>query len=1245
MGDFTDRDLTLFIKRFDVTLRDVLTPRICRAVATLQTAAWLSPDPKAPVPTPSEAAAFDFTPVHPGWRWGPKWSTAWFRIRGWVPSDLPLDTPPHPPAVRPHDPDLSGTGVSPVSEALGGTGVPPVSEALGGTGVPPVQNSPALTHTQLARPANLPPPPDAPRLALRFSSGTEAQVWTLTNNTWIPRQGLDVNRDIFELDTPLRPGDAVDLLIEAACNHPFGVTGFEWDDVEVHQRWSSPTPGRLERAEIALFDPAAWRLRHDFAFALNLLKELPRDSTRFLDLFIGLRRACEAMPFSADHDAPPNEDSARRSFARAQRVLDDLLTRPAPGSATRCLAVGHAHLDTAWLWPVRETKRKCLRTFSNQLRLMEQFPEYRFLCSQTQHYAWTEAASPELFSQIRARVLEGRWEPNGGMWVEPDANCPSGESLVRQLLHADRWWRSRFGDAGRQRFLYLPDTFGFPACLPQLMQLAGLDTFITNKLHWNTTTTFPHTTFRWRGMDGTEVLAHNTPGADYNASNTPKELRRGEANHRERDLTIPASPQNHNNNNIAVINTSTPPADERFWDHLTDAAARDTRTTLPHSQSTRGTGTPPVSEVFGGTGTPPVSEVFGGTGVPPVQNGPQPTRTQPVSASNNPIAPALRTLPPRWLQPFGFGDGGGGATDWSIHFARLAHNCEGLPRVQFSSASAFCDALAHDRAALRAIGEDFPLLSGEVYLEIHRGTLTTQAWLKKANRRAEDALKLAELLSFAPTPNTPTPNPAEIREARAELDAAWKLLLLNQFHDILPGSSINWVYEDSKHEFESISATTTKLITRGLQRWAASLPPSPLIVMNPAGTPRSGVVEVHADITSRAHTATPRLAYVQAIPALGIAATAESPAPGSVTCARTFLDNGIIRAEFDTNGRITNIRARNVPRGTFESANHKCAHDLVLYEDRPHMWDAWDIDRDYDRKKLIITNKPEIRIISDHPLRGAVEVERTIGAKSRIRQTYILDAGSPRLDIRTWVEWHESHTLLRAEIATDIQSREATYEIQFGHIMRPTHAESPGDAAKFENCVHRFIDVSKPGAGVAILNDSKYGASCRQDNNQHCVLGLSLLKSPKHPDAEADMGEHEFMYSIMPHAGDWHAAGVDREAEALNSPMIAWRGAGTAAGAWAPIEVTAFSGAGAAVDAVKIAEDDDALLVRFHESHGRPGRVRVKWNLPAGRVSRVDLLEREMAAETAALGLIDGETVVDVRAFEIVTLRADRGPA
>lgn len=1117
MGDFTDRDLTLFIKRFDVTLRDVLSPRICRAIATLQTAAWLSPDPKAPVPTPSQAATFDFTPVHPGWRWGPKWATAWFRVRGWVPADLALDPNPNPST--------------------------------------------------------------APRPVLRFSSGTEAQVWTQSNNTWTPRQGLDVNRDIFELDTPLRPGDAIDLLIEAACNHPFGVTGFEWDDVEVHQRWSSPTPGRLERAEIALFDPAAWRLRHDFAFALNLLKELPRDSTRFLDLFAGLRRACEAVPFPADQHAPSNEPSARRSFARAQRILDDLLTRPAPASATRCLAVGHAHLDTAWLWPVRETKRKCLRTFSNQLRLMEQFPDYRFLCSQTQHYAWTEQASPELFSQIRARVLEGRWEPNGGMWVEPDANCPSGESLVRQLLHADRWWRSRFGDAARQRFLYLPDTFGFPACLPQLMQLAGLDTFITNKLHWNTTTTFPHTTFRWRGIDGTEVLAHNTPGADYNASNTPKELRRGEQNHRERDLTIPATaPHQHADHNI-TSNTDAPAADERFWDQITDAAARD-----------------------------------------------------------------ASTLPPRWLQPFGFGDGGGGATDWSIHFARLAHNCEGLPRVQFSSASAFCDALAHDRAALRAVGDDFPLLSGELYLEIHRGTLTTQAWLKKANRRAEDALKLAELLTFA----APDFNAAAACEARAELDAAWKLLLLNQFHDILPGSSIAWVYEDSKREFESIFATTTKLITRGLQRWAASLPPSPLVVFNPAGTPRSGVVEVHAEprAPERAHTEAPRLAYVHAIPALGIAATAESPAPGRVTCARTFLDNGIIRAEFDNNGRITNIRARNVPRGTSNETNNY-SHDLILYEDRPHMWDAWDIDQRYERKQSIITNKPtSIRIISDNPLRGAIEIERPLGAKSTIRQTYILDAGSPLLQIRTHVNWHENHTLLRAEVLTDITAREATYEIQFGHITRPTHAETPSDAAKFENCVHRFVDVSQFGAGVAIINDSKYGASCRQDENGRCVLGLSLLKSPKHPDADADMGEHEFTYAIMPHAGDWRAAGVDLEAEALNAPLIAWSTKYsndiTTTVARAPIEVTPYAGAGAAVDAVKIAEDDDALIVRFHESHGRAGSVRVRWNVPVGRVSRVNLLEHEMPEKTAALRTIDGETVVDVRAFEIVTLRAER---
>ncbi len=651
----------LSVKRFGVFLRDVLEGAAVRVLGEgqrdkgtkgqsgpgvgLEVGVAQFADARAPLVGVEEAVRASFEPVSPPWAWGPKWSTAWFRVRGVVPR----------------------------------------AEEVGA----------ALEDVWL-----------------RFSSGTEAMVWgrAADGTGWRPVQGMDINRDRVRLSDVLprmKSGERFEIYIEAACNHPFGVTGFEWDDSEVHARWRSATPGRFEVAELVEVRGGLQELAWKYAFALGLLKELPEDSPRARVLEEALRAATNLVG-----DAEPFEGAAE-----AERVLDAAIEAPA-SSATVCHAVGHAHLDTAWLWPLRETKRKAMRSFSNVIRLMEREPEFCFLASQTQQYAWVEEDAPALFAEIAKRVKEGRWEAGGGMWIEPDVNVPSGESLARQMLHADRWWRSRFGEKGAQRHLYIPDTFGYNAALPQIMRLGGLDTFITNKLWWNQSNPFPHTTFRWRGIDGSEVIGHNTPGQDYNAVNTPKELRRGETNTAKRRAPM---------------------------------------------------------GVAAGVGK--------------------------------------EAAPVRWMQPFGYGDGGGGPTARSIRYAQLSKGCEGLPAVRMSTATAFCDALHADIATIRAAGGDVPLWIGELYLELHRGTLTTQAWIKQANRRAEQRLRLAELLISGAGETVS-------EDDRAALDKAWKLLLLQQFHDILPGSSIGRVYEDSRRDFAEIERLVGGIIERGATVWA-----------------------------------------------------------------------------------------------------------------------------------------------------------------------------------------------------------------------------------------------------------------------------------------------------------------------------------------------------------------------------------------------------------------------------------------
>ncbi|MHC4948609.1 MAG: alpha-mannosidase [Planctomycetota bacterium] len=948
---------------------------------------------------------------------------------------------------------------------------------------------------------------DGRPVALRFSSGTEALLWI----DGAPARGFDANRDTWMLADPARAGDAVRLHVEAACNHPFGIAAFSWDPPETRARWESDTPGRLERCELAVHDEAAWRLWRSFDFARRLLAELEETDPRAHALRRGLEAAVRRVD---DRAVGATADAARAA------VEDALATGAAP-SATRCVAVGHAHIDTAWLWPIRETRRKCLRSFANALELMERDPSFVFLCSQPQQYAWVERDSPALFARIADRVAEGRWEPAGAMWVEPDCNVPSGESLVRQVLHGTRWWTDRFGDRGRQRLLYLPDTFGFPASLPQIMAGAGLDTFVTNKLSWCERNAFPHTSFRWRGIDGTEVLAHCTPGHDYNARLSPVELRRGETN-----------------------------------------AARGDR---------------------------------GRTGL--------------------------------WLQPFGFGDGGGGPTAGMLHDAHLAAACEGLPRVELGGTARFCDDLHAARAALRARGEDLPAWDGELYLELHRGTYTTQSRLKVANRRAEIALRSAEWLAFA--------GPAPIDEAtgaeiRGRLDETWKTLLLNQFHDILPGSSIPEVYVDAHRDHGRIARVTGELVEGGIARWAEHADTrglaEPMLVLNPTSAPASGVVACDG-----------RLHHVEDVPALGarvVDRAAPSTLPGVETGPRR-LANGHLAVELDDAGRLVSLRGAD---GREAARPGEPMNQLVLYEDRPRGWDAWDIEATYAEKPTILDGPAaRIEVVADDPLRGAIEVERDLGAGDRIVQRYVLDAGSSRLDVRTRIEWSQRHRLLRALFPVDVRARRATYEIQFGHVERPTHRSTSRDAAMFEVCAHAWMDLAEPGLGVALLNDGRYGHSCEDH-----VMGLTLVRGPRWPDPEADAGVHEFTYALVVHEGDWRQAGVDRDAHALNAPLLAHPlpagRAGVIAPTWASCTITTSGPDGVVVPAIKPAEDGDGLVVRLVETHGGRCDVALDWALPVSAVAPVDLLERPADRPGLAHDAAGRRTTLTLRPFEIATL-------
>ncbi|MFM1803986.1 MAG: hypothetical protein RL136_865 [Planctomycetota bacterium] len=1058
--------------RYENFHNEILLPQVFPMREALGVSMWRAPGTGLDTAHPSlaEAKRAKYRPVELGLRWGPVWSTAWFRLRGRVPA-----------AMRGHT------------------------------------------------------------VALRFSCGTEATLW----NDGAPVQGFDPYRDLAYLWPSARGGEKVDLLVEGACNLPLGISTFWWDHPEQQARWREPNPGRLESAELVVVDEAAWRYAQAWDFLRKLLLALPEESPRATEIANGLRdiHAC----IDASDPVPGMEDTAE--------ALDELVKGGVHEPATACIAVGHAHIDTAWLWPLRETRRKCVRSFANVLRLQERFADFHFLCSQAQQYEYVKEDAPSLYAQIKRRVKEGRWEPGGAMWIEPDCTCPSGESFVRQIVHGTGFWTREFGDAGRQRFLYLPDTFGFPPCLPQIARKAGLDTFITNKMSWCETNRFPHVTFMWRGLDGTELLTHLTPGHNYNSSIEPKDMLYG-----ERNLVV--------------------------------------------------------------------------------QDGQS----------------FFSSAIPMWLQPFGFGDGGGGPTDAQIARAELAADCAGVPRFEQHRVDVFCGRLHAGREALESADRPLASWDGELYLELHRGTYTSQAWLKRQNRLAESLLRDVESLACS----LPAMKPRDREGVRARLDRPWKTLLLNQFHDILPGSSIEAVYRDAREDHAAISevvhaerdvleaAFAAIADTDGMRM--------PLLVRNPSSIARSGVVAV-AD----------GLVHVSDVPALGVqvvdaAEIGALPEPVEVKASAraVTISNGVVRAVIDLAGRVAELE--HLP--TRRIANQRDArgralpiNQLALYEDRPRRWEAWDTDRDYFDKCELVDGDCEIAVTEHHPLRGEVRVERAIGARSRIWQTYRLDAGSGSLEVRTEVDWHEDQRLLRALFPFAVRARHAWFGTQYGAIERPIHRNTSWEEARFEVPGHSWMDVSEPGFGVAVLDDGRYGRSAIATADG-ATLGLSLLKSPFFPDPTCDRGAHAFNYALMPHAADWREAGVDHAADRLREPLRALalakpRRRGAAAkrggraggsarlrGAWAPFDILSAAPMRVEVSAWKPAEDGRGRILRLVETRGARGDVQVFWNIDASKVSSVDLLERRSAHE----GLVHAKgaaTLLRMKPFEVVTLRVE----
>lgn len=896
----------------------------------------------------------------------------------------------------------------------------------------------------------------------------------------------------------------VELYLEAAAN-PDVMGGRTFAPTPLG-RWGTAGDAplyTLGAITVALRDTTVWELQQDLIVLIGLMRELPADSTRRARI----SHTVETMLDTVDpHDVAGTAEAGRA-------VLRPALEAPANVSAHRVTAVGHAHIDSAWLWPTRETIRKCARTFANVLHLMDDNPDLVFACSSAQQYAWVQESYPALFERIRAKVADGQFVPVGSMWVEADTNMPGGEAMARQLVAGKRFFAEELGVETND--VWLPDSFGYTGALPQLIRLAGCEWFLSQKLSWNETNTMPHHTFAWEGIDGSRVLAHFPPVDTYNSRLSAAELAHAERSFAEKGV-----------------------------------------------------------------------------------------------ASGS-------------IVPFGWGDGGGGPTRDMIAAARRFSDLEGSPRVELGSPNDF---FARTEAEL----VDPPVWSGEMYLEFHRGTYTSQARTKAGNRRSEHLLREAELWA------TTAAVRADVAYPYDELEQQWRTVLLNQFHDILPGSSIGWVHDQAEQAHAAVAERLEALIEESV---AAVVGPGDVpLVLNAAPHERDGV------------------------PALGIGPESDPGAQPVVLTrgadGKVRLGNGLVDVHLTADGqfeRLVDLRNGRdvVPAGML-------ANVLQLHRDTPKQWDAWDVDVEYRRVAADLLEATSLEVVREDPHAATVEVVRDVGA-SHLVQRITVSAGSAAIEIVTEVDWHEQQKLLKLAFPLDVHADRSAAETQFGHVFRPTHANTSWDAAKFEICAHRWVHVGEPGYGVAISNATSYGHDISRgqgaDGGTVTTVRQSLVRAPLFPDPVADQGRHRFTTVLHPGAG---IADAVADGYRTNLP----RRVVTGGQAVAPL--VTVSHPAVVVEAAKLAEDRSGdVVVRLYESLGSRASATVTFDFGVAAVTPVDLLERELptpgvrvsgdrathaadavrvrAAGAAGAGAGSTAVAVVLRPFQILTLRMVRG--
>ncbi|WP_053372297.1 alpha-mannosidase [Paenibacillus sp. FJAT-27812] len=932
-------------------------------------------------------------------------------------------------------------------------------------------------------------------LCLVDEEGTPKQGLTNINSEFDYALGLPGKR-VVHISESSSGDETIDLWGDAGCNDLFG-------------RFRS---GTLKEAQIASCREDIRKLYYDAEVLLETAEQLPEGSARKERILNVLYDASNLLiTFTEER------------VAEVSQMLQEQLAKRGGDPSLTISAVGHAHMDLAWLWPIRETIRKGARTFSTVLQMMDLYPDYVFGASQPQLYDWMKTHYPKLYARIKERVQEGRWEPQGAMWVESDTNVPNGESLIRQILYGKRYFQQEFGQ--EMKSLWMPDVFGYTASLPQILKKSGVDYMMTQKLSWSVYNRHPHHTFHWEGIDGSRVLTHMPPEDTYNSPAAPRSIIKAEKEYLDKNI------------------------------------------------------------------------------------------------SEN------------CLMLFGIGDGGGGPGEEHLERLMREKNLQGLSPVVQEPSSQFFERLAEG-------SERYQTWSGELYLEKHQGTLTSQARNKRYNRKLEKALRELEFAAIVAGLAKGKQYPSE------ELELIWKEVLLYQFHDILPGSSIKRVYDESLERYAALLSRVEQMIGEAYGEAAETLPAgkdSDVFFnslswereewVKQAGkwmrvtVPAMGYAAVNADAEGLAMAET-AAAEAEAVAAPEIEGVHPAFPDMRVSATGRVLENDLLAITFAEDFTIVSIIDKEHGREVIPQGQK--ANELSLYHDEG---DAWDIKQDYRQTRGVALKPAESGAFQDGPTVGLQLVYRF--GKSTLTQKVILTHGSRRIDFSTKVDWQESAKMLRTSFPVAIRSDSASCEIQFGYLKRPTHRNTMWDYAKDEICAHQWMDLSEPDYGVALLNDSKYGHRAYQN-----VLDLNLLRSTSYPDPEADLAEHEFTYSLYPHKGDHVQAQVYKRGYELNVPLRSVRvNAGDAASKLP--EAKSFISVehpNVMVETVKQAEDSDDLIVRLYETAGTHLKTTISIDMNLSEAWLADMME----TPSARLQAEDGAFQLSFTPFEITTIRLAR---